>query len=134
MKNRWNRRKTLVLWLVIAVVFLTSSLYQRPVLRRCSKGNRFFQKKPCTLPEISVWYRLAWKRYVCTDSQRTFYQYHHRSMCSYVQRGHGIYSWSCICNNGKNSRYHCDMDHRPGHGNSAYASSDPYLRCMRKRT
>ena len=54
MKNRWNRRKTLVLWLVIAVVFLIavciSGLFCEDaeyncILKRKTAGDRKSDRK-----------------------------------------------------------------------------------------
>ena len=134
MNNRWNRRKTLVLWLVIAVVFLAAVCIGGLFCEDAAKATDFSRKNiaPCMkYPFGTDWLgRDMFARTVRGLSisiiigvcAATF-----SAVMAFILGG-------CICNNGKNSRYHCDMDHRSGYGNPTYASSDPYLCRMRKRT
>ena len=45
-----------------------SGLCRRKFLQRSCEGNRLLQEEYSALSEISIWNRLAWKRYVCKDS------------------------------------------------------------------
>ena len=49
MKNKWNRRKTLVLWLVIAVVFLAAVCIGGLFCEDAAKATDFSRKNiaPC---------------------------------------------------------------------------------------
>ena len=49
MKNRWNRRKTLVLWLVIAVVFLAAVCIGGLFCEEAARATDFSRKNiaPC---------------------------------------------------------------------------------------
>ena len=49
MKNRWNRRKTLVLWLVIAVVFLIAVCISGLFCEDAARATDFSRKNlaPC---------------------------------------------------------------------------------------
>ena len=134
MKNRWNRRKTLVLWLVIAVVFLIAVCISGLFCEDAARATDFSRKNlaPCLkYPFGTDWLgRDMFARTVRGLSISIIIGVCAATFSAVMAFILGVVS----ATNGKNSRYHCDMDHRPGHGNSAYASSDPYLRCMRKRT
>lgn len=108
-KKRWNRRKTTIVFLIVAIGFLTAVCIGGFFCKEVAQVTDFSRKNlpPClSYPFGTDWLgRDMFARTVRGLSIKHYY----RNLCCYIQCSYGIYPGSCFSNNGKNSRRCCDL-------------------------